>query len=210
MLAPIPELHWLWEHPCLLVLCGSLLGLLGCGGEEGGRTMPPTARRGMRAELEARAVALTDELRIAVTLANTGDVPFTVDRRLVFGLRVLSPDLGLPAEEWEHIKALERPDRATVRSRFVEVRPGQSVTRDIDLRGGFEVFWHASATYTDGSEGMLTHEYLVRLPEGPRPSSLIVDYSPSLVDSGAFRTYTGLGRAILEPFPGRVTDIVSF
>jgi hypothetical protein len=164
----------------------------------------------VRASLKAEVLAPQEDPRIAVSLTNTGDVPFRVDRDLVLGLRVFSPGLGAPADRWEHVGLKPRPDMEGAAARFVLLAPGKSVTREIELKTGFAVFWHATARYKDGTEGVLTHEYIVRLPQGSHPYELIMDYSLRLEDSGALRDYTGLDIEALGPFPDRVTALLTF
>lgn len=192
------------------LLTALAVALASCGDGEGREAMSRPMREGLHAELRAEAVGPAEECRILVTLANVGSVPFTVDKDLVFGLRVEVPDVGVPTERWEHQRTLDRADLDTMAPRFVKVQPGQTVTREINLSDGFAVLWRAVAMYTDGTEGTLVHEYVVRLPEGCRPSLVFVDYSTDFVHVGAFRTYTGLDPSVLTPLPERLTATVSF
>jgi hypothetical protein len=202
--------HDMWQQIVASVLICLMVTAVACRKVERPKVTAEKTSTRVVADLKAEVLAPLEDLRIAVTLSNTGSVPFQVDRDLVLGLRVFCPDVDLPADRWEHVERRPRLDEQAAASRFMVLSPGKSLTREIALRTGFAVFWHDEVLYTDGSEGVVAHEYVVRLPERSHPHHLTIGYSLELEDPGAIWEYTGRDLDALGPFPQRLTVAVTF
>ncbi len=127
----------MWSTVTVLVT-GSTIALVCKGEETRQHTMPNDSLR-----LELKAEQQNGKELLHITLVNTGAEPIIVERQLSLGVRIgAKDDHGDPA----FLRLLDPGDadfRWTPKEwneRMVSLRPGESVTRVVDLFGGYMAY----------------------------------------------------------------------
>ncbi len=122
---------------------------------------------------------------LTITLTNTTGGEILVDRQLSILLKVSATggDGSAVAEQipdTETVRSLPAEERAT---RFVNIPPGQALSRTIDLDTGFKQFsfftWAHADTPNQAIHGVIVGESLRRLSPDDHPTALTVHYGNS-------------------------------
>ena len=138
---------------------------------------------------------------LLVSLVNGGDAAITVDRELVILLGVCVVGRDGSDVELEAVPAEDRDrERYRARDRFVELAPGQVLTRRLTLRKGFLCFEYGvgSSFSPDGAihhDRTTAYETCYRLPPGfdmRNARAVSVTYGRGWGFPEAFRGYTGV------------------
>lgn len=143
-------------------------------------------------ELSCDALRTGDELQISLVMTNRGREPVILDRELVLLVDMTFLDASGRAIVPIRVDGdTERePKKSDLSRRFVELRPGDSLTRTIRAFVGFRAFEYGIA------EGETTlsatgYECTFRVPTGSEVSKVKVTYGIRHGLREGFRAFTG-------------------
>jgi hypothetical protein len=136
------------------------------------------------ARLEVRLSGSDVDPVMVIRLHNDGDLPYRVDKELVFLLSVECVDRNkvlIPMTEDK--KDIVKPDNSALKARFAVLKHGEFVERQIDLRKGFKCFRVGKGSF---------------LPEERKPPIIsayenICFLEPNAVPASIFVKYDGQG-----------------
>ena len=156
--------------------------------------------------LEIRPAGHANAKLVVLRLVNGGKTPIVVDRELVFLVNVaplydpgakVHAELGMPIEN-------KRPRRQGWRERFVELKPGEGISRRLDLDAGWRhlVYSRLARTRDGGHMPGPSYEAICRPRGSGEFQGVRVMYAPLLGFGLALRTYTGFTPNELRLYQG--------
>ena len=138
---------------------------------------------------------------LVLKIKNIGVNPIKVDHELVFLVTIKIVGPNETPLELEEAKSIPVPDRKTLKKRFVQLQPGQSIQREIELTNSFKYFEYGIGT-SDTVIMVTAYEVLCRLPGQADPKRIEIFYGPFYGFREGFAQYTGLESTDLGLFEG--------
>jgi len=134
-----------------------------------------------------------DDACLIVKVTNTSKDAIRLDKDLVIGLELTFADANNTRVPLKHLETVKAPEEKEIVKRFVDLPPGQSLERRINLRGGFASFTcgHATeaVTHLHHFFGIETKE---ALPDDSKATKLIARFGTRGFDfTPGVQSYTG-------------------
>jgi len=130
----------------------------------------------------------SDRLRVRITVSNTGTASFVWDKEFAVLLDwVIGSDSG--EQIFEHdMQMIERPEKPFDANRFVQLKPGESISKTVDLAAGYRIFFsgHGSILSQDGMLHVPTAYEAVAKFKFPKDASAVrisASYASSNLDN---------------------------
>jgi hypothetical protein len=165
----------------------------------------PAAIEGLGARLELEVAEKTIPPVLLLRFTNIGDTPLYVDRELVFFVAVNVFDKNGKALSWQDRGGVPGPPGSERKERFVLLRPGEAVEREVDLGEPVRTLVSLGPLVDEEGHGLAyVQEGLVKLVEGPEAARAEATYFPESNWAEGVAKYVGLDRASLKLHEGRL------
>jgi hypothetical protein len=143
--------------------------------------------------LKATIAENGEQLLLTIRLRNTGRTPIVVDKDLVLLPSIMLLGENRQAIPFQHLKTVEKPSVAALKSRLIVLKPGSEIERQLDLKKGFRSFVTGIGSSAPAGGGVLhqptAYEADHRIPENVRPKEISISFSPPYSFEEGFAQY---------------------
>ena len=145
------------------------------------------------ATLKAEIAERGEQRLLTIRLRNVGRTPIVVDKDLVLLPSIMLLGENRQAIPFQHLKTVEKPSIAALKSRLIRLMPGNEIERQLDLKKGFRCFVTGIGSTVVAGGGVLhqptAYEADYRIPENARPKEISISFSPPYSFEEGFAQY---------------------
>lgn len=151
--------------------------------------------------------------RLIIDLKNIGQHSILVDKELVFCVYIRPLNAAGDGLVLRRVGDLEVASIETeqLQQRLVTLAPGESLTREVDLEGGFKVFETAVASSSEGGHSAVSaFEGMFALPPEKEVATIEIWYEQPSTFADGFAQYTGRPFSHARLYAGRASSRIEY